>query len=437
MFGDKPPQVLISGAGPVGLFTALCLARRGVAVRVVDTGVWACSHSYALGLHPQTLPLFAEVGLLERVLHSCYPVNSVALAGADGVHERVALSDYPATECLAVLRQDVLEGLLERALQEQGVQVDWRHEVAEIEPGRDGARAKINRFEKESRGYIIAHTEWVVASSSTVDVPYVIGADGHNSRVRHALGYQFPEVGPAQYFAVFELSASADLRNEMTITLGDGTADVLWPLPGGECRWSFLLPDYKDQEAEGIHDALLHSGFGDFPVERTKDRVFRSEGRGNDLLSEGNLHRLLAQRAPWFQYTLTGIRWRTVVRFERRLAPAFGEGRLWLAGDAAHLTGPVGIQSMNVGLAEGYDLAKALAGVIRDGASPDTLDAYSQHWSAQWRDLHGQTMSLEPLPGADPLVAAHAGELLSMLPAHGERLEALAGKFRLKAVERA
>jgi 2-polyprenyl-6-methoxyphenol hydroxylase-like FAD-dependent oxidoreductase len=55
MFGDKTPQVLIAGAGPVGLFTALCLARRGVGVRIVDTGVWGCTHSYALALHAQTL----------------------------------------------------------------------------------------------------------------------------------------------------------------------------------------------------------------------------------------------------------------------------------------------------------------------------------------------------------------------------------------------
>ncbi len=431
MFGDKPPEVLIAGAGPVGLFTALELARRRVAVRIVDTGVWACTHSYALALQPQSLPLFEELGLLDRVMHNCYRVNTVALADSSGARMRIALDTDDPKGCLAVLRQDVLEGLLERALGEHGVHVNWRREVSRLEPVADGVRAGIDHFEKESRGYIIAHTEWVVAGSAAVEVPYVIGADGYNSRVRRALNYDFPEVGAAQYYAVFEFSSDVDLKHEMTVVLGDNTADVLWPLPGGDCRWSFQLPGHSDPQTEDIKDVLASSGFGHFPTERLKDRVFRGEGHREALLSEDNLQRLISERAPWFKAKIEAVKWRTIVRFERRLSTGFGAGRLWLAGDSAHLTGPVGIQSMNAGLAEGHDLAVALGAVLRDGASPSLLDAYGQRWLGVWKELHGQTLELKPGPAAHPWILPHAPQLLSCLPAYGARLNALAGQIGL------
>ena len=67
MFGDSP-EVLIVGAGPVGQFAALSLARRGIKVRIVDRGIWPCAQSYALALHPQSLDLLHAAGLLDDVL---------------------------------------------------------------------------------------------------------------------------------------------------------------------------------------------------------------------------------------------------------------------------------------------------------------------------------------------------------------------------------
>jgi 2-polyprenyl-6-methoxyphenol hydroxylase-like FAD-dependent oxidoreductase len=430
MSADKLAEVLVAGAGPVGLFTALSLARRGVAVRIVDTGVWACTHSYALALHPQTLPLFEELGLLDEICAHCYPVRSVALSDEVGPRARIALEQLDPGGYLAVLRQDALEAMLERELNKHGVHVEWRHELSSLEPGPDCVRATVNRYEQESRGYVVAHTEWVVAGSSTADVRYVVGADGYSSRVRRALSFDFPEVGPAQYFAVFELSTDAIPKNEMTIVFANGSTDVLWPLPGGDCRWSFLLPEYSDPGVEGIKNALESSGFGHFPTERNKDRVLSSEGAHDGVLSDENLRRLISQRAPWFQAKINAVKWRSVVRFERRMAPGFGQGRLWLAGDAAHLIGPVGVQSMNAGLAEAHDLAAVLAGVIRDGA-PSTLDAYNQRSMEVWKQLHGSAGQLRPGPEADPWVAAHTRELLSCLPATGPRLNAMAAQLGL------
>ena len=293
---------------------------------------------------------------------------------------------------------------------------------------------RVDRFERESRGYIVAHTEWVVAESRELEVPFVIGADGHRSRVRRALGAEFPEVGPALYFAVFEFSADAGLDHETRLVLGEETTDVLWPLPGGACRWSFQLPHYTDEHAEALKEQLLKSGFGYFPTEREKDR---GAGGGEQLpqLEESSLREYIRARAPWFKAEPRDVTWRTLVRFEKRLASKFGEGGMWLAGDAAHLTGPAGVQSMNLGLFEGHDLAARIADVVKGGSAPSTLDGYNARWMQIWRELQGLTGGLEPAEGCPDWLRDKAARLLPCLPAYGDGLRALAAQvgLRLKA----
>jgi 2-polyprenyl-6-methoxyphenol hydroxylase-like FAD-dependent oxidoreductase len=431
---NETPEVLIVGAGPVGLFAALALSSRGIRVRVVDTGVWAVTHSYALALHPQSLQLLRNIGLLDRVLESAYNVGAIAFF--DGSTRRAQLrlerNGDPAS-CVAVLGQDTLEHVLEKALQEHGVRVEWRHEVSSVAPERDRVIATVDEYEQESRGYVVARTEWVVARSRRLEPSFVVGADGYNSRIRRALNVDFPEVGSAQYYAVFEFETDFDAEHEIRIALGDQTADVLWPLPGGYCRWSFELPNYSDTDAEGLQQYLRTSGAGTFPAKRSKDRRLTTQFGATPELDEETLRRFIRERAPWFKGSIDTLTWKTVVRFERRLATAYGRDRLWLAGDAAHLTGPVGIQSMNVGLAEAGDLADTLARVLREGANPQELEAYGQRWTAEWRRLHALDGAPKPAEGSDGWIGRHAAQLITCLPAHGSELTSLASQLRLRA----
>ncbi len=421
------PQVLVAGAGPVGQFAALALAHRGIAVEIADTGIWPCKHSYALALHPETIRLLDRYGLQQEVLAAAYPVRSIGLYDKSGRQGEVRLGDAsdPAA-CLAVLRQDFIEGMLEKALAARGVKILWRHEVAALTESAANVAVRVNKLERESRGYIVAHNEWVVGKSTELEVPYVVGADGYNSRVRRSLGAQFPEVGPAQYFAVFEFRTKADPGHEMRLVFDDGATSVLWPLANGYCRWSFELPEYHDAEAELMKDRLYAAGLGYFPTERPKERENEQDSRLPPVLDETSLQHLLAERAPWFAASIDQITWRTIVRFERRLSSSFGAGRLWLAGDAAHTTGPAGIQSMNVGMAEAEELATALA-----GGGAGALAAYNGRWTETWRQLHGLSAPLRPGPATAPWVAQHAAALTSCLPGHGASLAALAAQLGL------
>lgn len=418
MFAKNHPEVLVVGAGPVGLLAALRLARLGVDVEIVDRQWRTGAHSYALALHPHSLAILHELGLAEQVIERAYPVRRVAVYDGTTRRAELNLPERPDdTGFVAAMRQDVLEGLLEEALRQEGMKVLWNHELSRLAAQKDRVAVTVDKLAKQSVGYAVAHTEWIVAGSKRTKLPLVIGADGHSSLVRRSLGIDYPSVGPPEHFAVFEFDTDAELNDEMSIVLDDRTTSVLWPLPGGACRWSFQLPDYSARESPRMKERVaVQFGSSQFPV-----------------LAEKSLRSLIAERAPWFDGKIGEIRWRLVVRFERRLAGSFGSGRAWLAGDAAHMTGPAGMQSMNVGLREADELANVMNRMLRDDPSPEPLESYNSRRLAQWRFLLGLEGGLKPTSATDSWIAEHAPRLLPCLPASGEELSALAGQLGLEA----
>ena len=418
MFDKKKSEVLVVGAGPVGLLAALVLAKNGIQVTIVDKEWRTGAHSYALALHPRSLRLLEELGLLNEVLEKAYHVRMIGLydAATRRAEMRIPGQEESAMP-LAVMPQDVLEGTLEAALSRAGVKVLWNHAVSRLKVDEDGVEATIDKMVKESVGYGVARTEWMIAKSYDVKVPFVIGADGHRSLVRRCLGIEFPEVAPALHYAVFECQLDADLGHEMRIVMGDRTTDVLWPLPHNCCRWSFQLLDFA---------APANT--------RTKNRLpVEIGGARYPALDESGLRALLAERAPWFEGKIENFRWRLVVRFERRLASAFGQDRVWIAGDAGHLTGPAGMQSMNVGLREARDVADMIASVLGERGSIDQLQEYSRQRVAEWRCLLGLEGDLTPDELADPWVCQCSHRLLPCIPASCTDLAALVQQLRLKA----
>jgi 2-polyprenyl-6-methoxyphenol hydroxylase-like FAD-dependent oxidoreductase len=186
----------------------------------------------------------------------------------------------------------------------------------------------------------------------------------------------------------------------------------------GRCRWSFQLLDYTAPE-----------------LTRTKDRLSVQLGEGHyPVLSEESFRRLLRERAPWFDATIKEVLWRIVVRFERRLAGRFGKDRAWLVGDAGHVTGPVGMQSMNVGFGEAYQLAGIVAGIVKHGESIDRLEEYNQGRREEWNHLFGLQDAFRPDDSATAWVREHSGQLVSCLPASSTELRELAAQLCLRPV---
>ena len=414
MFAHNKPDVLVVGAGPVGLFTALALSQRGVRVEVIDRESRTSTHSQALALHAASLRLLEEAGLLADVLEHSHRVRRVGIYDEKRRTAELRIGDLSEDHSfLAVVPQDALEDTLVRALARKGVKVQWSHAAFQIEPHEDHVDTTIDQLSLDTLGYSVQHTDWVVKKTRRGQVPYVVGADGHSSTVRQRLGIDFPVTGKPSDYAVFEFKTDADLGDEMRLCLRERTTDLCWPLPHGYCRWSFeVTQPGEDRE----------------PREKDCELVQTAATQDPELTVE-RLRALLAERAPWFTGSVGDIRWRKVVRFEQRLADSFGRGRVWLIGDACHVTGPAGIQSMNVGFREGAQLADALAAALANGNHGAELTEYAQSRRAEWRGLLGLDEVLRVTPKTAPWLAHRKDRLLACIPASGKDLLDLAAQL--------
>lgn len=412
MFHGSEAEVLVVGAGPVGLMSALMLAERGVSVEVIDEELSNESRNYALMLHPSALKVLDDVGLANGLLTQGVRLDKVAFWDRTGARARMSLGELK-TEfpfLLSVPRM-ALEQALEKRLKEKKVAVHWGHRLAEIVPGAEHLTCTVEKLGVDSGGYGVQTTMLVVEKRREQKARYVIGADGFFSVVRRRLGIELESAGPAQGYAPTEFTTDFDLGGEMRIILGDDGAALMFPLPQSRCRFTVEL------KGEAIPPA-------DSPYIPLGTRLYPA-------LPHEELEANIKARAPWYEARRTSVTWSARVRFEPALARRFGVGRAWLVGDAAHVTGPVGVQSLNEGLREARVLSSRVARILRSGDAPSLLDQYHAQQSAEWRRLLGMRPALEATPAADPWVVKNLTRILPSIPATGAELAALARQLGL------
>ena len=244
----------------------------------------------------------------------------------------------------------------------------------------------------------------------------MVGADGQNSTVRQRLGLAGDKAGAPEFFTVYELETEADLPPEMRIVFHEQTVSVLWPFAPRKCRWTFQWSQADTPS--------------DFP-QKDRNRFTIAESPG-EKDSRHQVQRLLAARAPWFQAGVRDVGWGSDIQFEHRVARQFGRERAWLAGDAAHQTGPVGMQSMNLGMREGAALAAKLKQILREKGSPDLLEAYTLEHRTEWEQLLGLKGDPKAAAATAPWVRQHCARMLPCLPATGPDLALLLRQLGLE-----
>lgn len=407
-------EALVVGAGPVGMLTALLLTQQGVRTRIIDQEARTATQSYACALHAASLAILERAGIVDDVLDLGRSVGTVGLYEGPARRAEAGFSHLPGRYPFAVvLAQFLLEELLEEKLRAAGVHVEWHRCLREIQRGADGVEAAIEKVARSSRGSIIPDLHSAVQDRFQVHADFVVGADGRASRVRQQLGIGSIRAGDPLLFGVYQIETVEPVDHEMKLILGDSGINVLWPLADNQCRWSFqILPSGPAAE---------------FPQkDRTPLNVIQPP-KGLDCLLA--LRRFLAERAPWFQTEIKHIHWIAHVQFEPQLVLHYGEGRCWLAGDAAHQAGPAGVQSMNRGLSEAADLAGKIKSILHDHADPDVLQDYDRVHRAEWKRLLGLKLPADLPDGLSPWARQHFPTLLANLPASGDDLNFLLARL--------
>jgi 2-polyprenyl-6-methoxyphenol hydroxylase-like FAD-dependent oxidoreductase len=385
---DSRSNVLVVGAGPVGLLSALLLKRRGIEVSVVDQAEPSEARSFAVVLHPRTVEMLASFGVVNPLLWQGHSFNRIAVF-ADG--ERRALLDVPVDGEFAngglTLPQNVLRTALEKALHSAGVKVKYGQRLLSLEQDERQVRSRMVRQKTGARAGHLGHVE--DGEDLTVVSDFVIGADGYQSAIRDSLGIAMLEVSGPQTFAFFDVPHPPPMGATVELALAEHCSGI-YPLHGGMTRYSFEL-------ATAPQNPLGASELGD----------------------------LRRSRIPWHVSAVETVEWSGVRTFRRALAERFGHGRVWLAGDACHAANPLGAQSLNVGLREARELATAIEECLEGRHLERLTIGYAEQRHLEWRRL--LAIGGPPTLGtrAPTWAAKYLKQLLGCLPATGDDLDEL------------
>ena len=410
-------EVLVAGAGPIGMLTALQLAEQGVRVKIIDRAEGTAAHGYVCALHRRALKCLERVHLDGDLMRLGRRIDTVAFYQGNRRQTEIRFQSAPnELPYVLALPQHLLEGVLEAALLKRAsLPIQWGHRLAALKANEHQVAAEVYELEMTSKGYSVPHLDQVVRRSCGVEASFLVGADGAESVVRQQLGIENRPHGESSLFAVFDFKHSGTLPDEMRVVLDDALTSCLWPLPNQTARWLFQLPGQPTPEehlAKDREPVLLDD---------------EDDPHGAPQM----LRRLIRERAPWFETAVREILWHRTVGFEPRLVEKFGHGRCWLAGGAAHQSCPVGMQSVNVGLSEASQLADILLAILRQGMPMSRLDEYERSRQSEWQQLLGLAGEPQPRPQIDPWVRQRRGRFLSCLPASREDLKPMTDQLAL------
>ena len=357
-------EVLVVGGGPVGLTTALELRRRGVEVMVIDRLLAPAPYAKAVGIQPRTVELWDAAGLARRALDAAVTMRG-QLAFVDGAQtSRLELQlpdDIPYH--FVALPQYETERVLAESLGEHGTRVRRGVELVSFTQDDDGVTATV-RDE---------------AGQRTVTARYLIGCDGAHSAVRKGLGLTFDGDAFAEEYMLADVEVDWDLPTGYGVRAShqtDGVTDdllVCIPLPGTKHhRVSMLVPEElstKGAASDGIAHGL--------------------EGGAAPQLH--HIQAVLDRLSPQ-PVAASNMRWSSVFRISHRLVDRYGIGRVFVAGDAAHIHPPTGAQGMNTGVQDAYNLGWKLALAVHGSAADGLLESYQAERHPVGEEVVGRTV---------------------------------------------
>ena len=346
-------EVLVVGAGPAGLTAGIELARRGVAVRVVDKRPEASSQAdKAIGIHCRTMEIWEDQGVVTEAMDAgSWLHGQTVFVNGRQTHQVdwSGLDELPYAHL--GLPQYETERILGGRLRALGVEVERGVELTGFTQDDEGVTATL------------AHAD---GPAEEARVAYLVGADGASSAVRAALGLTF-EGGLSMFPQLFML----------------GDVDVDWEMPPGHLvRWVRIE---DDGDFTGMLVCVPLRGRNRYRVatlapQRLRDTI------GSGVVPPGfwkeydppglaDIQAAIDDLGP-AGTTASNLRWASIFRVKHGIVDRYREGRAFVVGDAAHLHPPAGGQGMNTGIQDAWNLSWKLALAVRGEASPGLLDSY-------------------------------------------------------------
>jgi 3-(3-hydroxy-phenyl)propionate hydroxylase len=320
-------EVAIIGAGPIGLMTANLLGLAGIRVLVLEHNAGLLGLPRAIAYDAETLRLFSQVGLFDDIAPGLIQgphvrhrnARNVTLMAADFTHGLYGHSS------LGTFYQPDFERVLLKGLARfPSVRVAFEHEATKLVQGAKGVTLSIA----------------TPSGGTTVEADYVVACDGGASPTRERLGVRLVGSTYSERWLVVDANVKNHSVKQITFTCDPRRPRVELPAVGERVRWEFMqLPGESEETLK-------------------RDETIRA------LVAE-------AGGAVSFE-----IERKAVYTFHARVAEHWRRGRVFLAGDAAHLMPPFAGQGMNGGMKDASNLAWKLATVLR-GLAPDAiLDTY-------------------------------------------------------------